>query len=194
MAQTRFVSFGAIGGISAQTPLGQTDSSMPFGVGATMDFRLDSRLSLETGLLYHRMGRAVHNGVFLNPETSVTLANFTDRGRALEIPLLVKYHLRGERAGARPFLTAGPAVRRTSLTVDSYSSILSGSSLVNLAGSNSFHSDFRKWNVDPVLGAGIDFKTGRFHVSPEARYSYWGAGKNTGLRKNQADFLLGFRF
>ena len=65
---------------------------MPFVLGPTVNVRLFSRLSLETGVLFHRMGQQSNTGVFLYPENAVTLLSGTERGRAIELPLLAKYY------------------------------------------------------------------------------------------------------
>jgi outer membrane protein W len=131
--------------------------------------------------------------VFQYPENAVTLTSSTERGRALELPFLAKYHFLSEHRTWRPFVTAGPTVRRTSLDASRFATILSGVQQVTLAPQLSSGSTV-KWTVDPAVGAGVDFKAGRFHLEPEVRYSYWGAGKDSLVRKNQVDFLLGFRF
>src|SRR5437764_900955 len=103
MAQTQLFTFGVKGGVPAQTPLGQTDSRMPFVLGPTVNIRIFSRLSIETGVLFHRMGQQSNTGVFFYPENAVTLVSSTDRGRALELPLLAKYHFLSEHHIWRPF-------------------------------------------------------------------------------------------
>ena len=52
MAQTQLFTFGVKGGMPAETPLGQTDSRMPFVIGPTVNIRIFSRLSLETGVMF----------------------------------------------------------------------------------------------------------------------------------------------
>jgi hypothetical protein len=193
MAQSQLFTFGVKGGMPAETPLGQTDSRMPFAIGPTVNVRIFSRFSLETGVLFHRMGQQLNTGVFQYPENAVTLTSSTERGRALELPFLAKYHFLSEHRTWRPFVTAGPTVRRTSLDASYSASILSGVHQVTLAPQLLSRSTV-KWTVDPAVGAGVDFRAGRFHLEPEVRYSYWGAGKNSAVRKNQVDFLLGFRF
>lgn len=133
-------------------------------------------------------------GVFQYPENAVTLTSSTERGRTLELPFLAKYHFFSERRTWRPFVTADPAIRRTSLDATYFSSVLSGASVGAVTAQPILNTQAVKWNVDPDVGAGIDFKTGRFHLDPEVRYSYWGAGTNSQVRKNQVDLLLGFRF
>jgi hypothetical protein len=68
MGQAQLFTFGVQGGVPAQTPLGKTDSQMPFVLGPTVNVRIFSRLSLETGVLFHRMGQQSNGGVFLYPK------------------------------------------------------------------------------------------------------------------------------
>jgi hypothetical protein len=167
---------------------------MPFVLGPTVNIQIFPRLSFETGVLYQRMGQQLNNGAFLYPENALTLVSSRERGYALELPFLAKYHFVAERHTWRPFVTAGPTVRRTSLDGRHATTVLSSAPLGDSAPRPVLNTNTVKWNVDPAFGAGIDFKTGRFHIEPEVRYSYWGAGKNSPVRKNQVDFLLGFRF
>jgi hypothetical protein len=190
-AQTQRFTIGATGGMPADTPLGATGSDMPFVLGPTVNVRIFSRLSLETGVLFHRMGQRNATGLFAGNNLLLVLS--TERGCAIEIPMLAKYYFVSERRLWRPFVNAGPTVRRTSLHSQNFTSLLSGTP-INFTGSPLITTNSVKWKVDPTVGAGVDFKAGRFHLAPEARYSYWGAGKNTLVRKNQVDFLLGFRF
>jgi hypothetical protein len=193
-AQTRQFSFGVKGGVPAQTPLGQTESQMPFVLGADVEIRMYSGLSLETGVLFDRMGQKANSFAFQYPENAVTLLYSMGRGRAIELPFLAKYRFRSESHNWRPYVSAGPTVRRTSLTASQFTSILSGSSSVATVGQVVPESNSVKWNADPTAAAGVDFKAGRVHLEPEVRYSYWGAGKNWPVRKHQVYFLLGFRF
>ena len=193
-AQAQLLTFGVTGGFPAQIPLDQNDSRVPFVLGPTVTVRLSSRLSFESGLWFTRMGQQFANGVFLYPENSVTLTAGTLRGHALEVPFLGKYYFFTEHHAWRPFITAGPTVRRTSLSSDYAASILSGAASGTIAAQPAFNTNTVQWNVDPAVGAGIDLKTGRFHLEPEVRYSYWQAGVNSAVRKNQVDFLMGFRF
>jgi hypothetical protein len=193
-AQEQRFSFGVKGGVPAQTPLGQTDSRMPFVLGPTIEFRMFSRLSLESGVMFHRFGQRISSGAFQYPDNSVTLFSITQHGRALEIPILLKSYLLSERRSWRPFVAAGPTVRRTSLNTSNFSTILSGTQLVTLPPPNVSNSDSVRWKVDPVAAAGIDCRIGRFHLAPEVRYSYWSAGKELPVRKSQVEFQLGFRF
>jgi hypothetical protein len=193
-ASAQRFTLGLEGGIPAQTPLGKTDQT-PFAIGPSVNVQVFGGLSFETGLLYDRIGRRSDNSTFFFPENTVTLGFSSSKGSALEVPLLAKFRFLHARNVWRPFLTAGPTVRRTSITTDQFSSTFSGSPLGTAAnGLAPFHRATSQWNVDPAAGAGVDIRTGRFHLEPEVRYSYWAAGKNSLVRKNQVNFMLGFRF
>ena len=167
---------------------------MPFALGPSLNIRLMPRISLETGVTFYRLGRQENTSSFLYPENSLTLLSSFTRGRALEIPILGKFYFRGESKGWRPFITAGVAVRRSSLTSSFATSVISGNPLGPAAGASQVTRKTVFWDADPSAGAGIDFKAGRIHFEPQVRYSYWDAGNNSLIRKNQAFFLLGIRF
>src|SRR5690349_22581277 len=162
-AQQRF-SVGLLGGVPVQTPLGRSES-MPFQVGPTLEVKLLGWLSVETGFLYHRNGRRIDELTFLGPETSVTLLHVNERGSALEFPAVLKMRFRNTSSGWRPFLMAGPTVRRTFTRYEQFGSILGGSQLASGSSfAGSFETRRTQWNVDPAVGAGMDFRTGRFHL------------------------------
>jgi len=106
-ASAQLFTFGVQGGVPAQTPRGRTDE-MPFVLGPSVNIRAFAGVSLQTGVLYHRIGRGNDSFAFLYPENAVTLGFESWRGSALELPFLAKFRFLGERAGWRPFLLAGP--------------------------------------------------------------------------------------
>ena len=159
---------------------------MPFVAGPSVDIRIVKGLSLETGLLYQRLGGGYNNFAF-GPPNAITFGSETFRGSALEFPILAKYRFLNERRRWRPFLLAGPSVRHTSIKKEDIR--------FNSAGTlNVVNTTSTQWNVDPSVGAGVDARVGRMHIEPEVRYSYWNAGKTDSVRKNQVNFLLGLRF
>lgn len=203
MAQQR-LTFGVQGGIQTQAPVSQT-SIVPFSAGATVGLHIISGLSLESGVLYTRLGSGNRQASFLYPENSITMTFESWHGRAVEVPFLAKYRFRGEEARWRPFVTAGPTVRHTSLKSQYFTSVFSGTPVTGTGGSappprlcrergNALKTETSEWNVDPAAGLGVDFRAGRFHLEPEARYSYWAAGEHGRIRKNQVTLMLGFRF
>jgi hypothetical protein len=178
--------------VQTQGPVSQS-ATVPFGGGATLNLRLVSGLSLESGLLYTRIGSGHNNAAFLYPQDSVTMTFENWHGNALELPFLAKYRFRGEHATWRPFVTAGPTVRHTSVRSDYSTSVFSGNPVTGRGGPG-LQTKSTEWNVDPAAGLGVDFRAGRFHLEPEARYSYWAAGEHGRIRKNQVSLMLGFRF
>src|SRR5258708_679913 len=116
-ASAQLFTFGVQGGVPTETPAGQT-SKIPFVIGPSVEIRLLSGLSLESGVLYHRIGRGYSNSIFLYPENAVTLGFETWSGSALEVPFLAKYRFLSERHSLRPFLTAGPTVPPTSIATN----------------------------------------------------------------------------
>ena len=197
ISQAQLLTFGVTGGVPAQTPLGSTDDRMPFVLGPTVTVRLLSHLSLESGVMFTRMGQANFNSVFANPANTFTQTSSSYKGHATEVPVLAKLYALPEERTWRPFLIVGPTVRHTSVDRRSSASILSGTGMFTVLPSTSsfFASNRTRTQVDPVAGVGVDLKAGRFHLEPEARYSFWRVGQDIyPVRKNQVDFLLGFRF
>ena len=192
-ASAQLLTFGVQGGVPAQTPLGRTNNKMPVVLGPTVDIHLVSGLSFSTGVLFSRTGNRSDNGVFLFPENSVTLTYGSTKSLSVEVPLLARYEFFTRRHSWRPFVTAGPSIRHTTIEENNLATVFSGSRL-DVSGPQPGLRKTLRWNVDPAAGFGVDVRTGRFHLEPQVRYSYWGAGKNTILRKNQVNFLLGFRF
>jgi hypothetical protein len=191
MASAQLPTFGIQGGVPAETPLGRTDK-IPFVAGPSVDVRIVKGLAFETGFLYQRLGGGYDNFTFLGPANAITFGSQTVRGSALEIPFLAKYRFLSERRRWRPFLLAGPSVRRTSIKTSSFQiSTVSGSSG---GTSSAVNTKSTQWNVDPSVGVGMDARVGRAHIEPEVRYSYWNAGKMDAVRKNQVNFLVGLRF
>src|SRR5690349_17938245 len=95
------------------------------------------------------MGQQLNTGVFQYPENAVTLVSSTERGRALELPFIAKYHFLSEHYTWRPFVAAGPTMRRTSLDARHFASILSGVSLDTFRPQPILNKKTVTWNVDP---------------------------------------------
>jgi hypothetical protein len=195
MSQAQLLTFGVKGGMPAQTPLGSTDDRMPFVLGPTVTVRLFSQLSLESGVTFTRMGQNNSSSVFQYPANTFTQTFSSERGLSVEVPVLAKLYALPERHTWRPFVVIGPTIRHTHVDNQYQASILSGTSIVTVASSSFFSSNRSRTKVDPVAGVGVDLKAGRFHMEPEVRYSFWRVGQDIyPVRKNQVDFLMGFRF
>jgi hypothetical protein len=187
------ISIGFTGGAPAQPPVGSSAKDMPFVIGPTLSAGIIAGLSLETGLLFHRLSATEQHYAF--PSGGAFVAGTEEwKARAIEIPLLLKYRFLSKSRTWRPFLSAGPAVRRTSIDYRGSGVTIDG----DLSGTNMSApvrtSGTVKWNVDPAAGAGVSFRAGRVYIEPEVRYSYWGAGKHQVVRQNQVHFIFGLRF
>lgn len=190
----QLLSVGVQGGVPAQTPLGQSTSRLPFVVGPTIELRMLPSFSLESGVLFHRLGHRTDTYGFAYPENAFTFGAEQWRATAIEVPFLAKYRFLNERRSWRPFLAAGPAVRRTSIDYSRGGTVFGGTPLTTPAHEPATADKSVKWNVDPVVAAGVAFRSGRLTIEPQVRYSYWGAGKESMVRKNQVHFLFGLRF
>lgn len=78
IASAQLLTFGFQGGAPAQVPLGQGALNMPFVFGPTLTVRLRSSLSLESGVLFHRLGETGTIMHFATPKALPLLARSSD--------------------------------------------------------------------------------------------------------------------
>lgn len=194
VGRAQLLTLGLQGGVPAQTSLERSNTKMPFVLGPTVTLKLFSNLSLESGVLFHCFGESRDTFGFQYPEGGFTMGSNEWRAKAIELPFLLKYRFLSESRGWQPFLTAGPTVRRTSIDFTGFHTAWSGNPLNPSEHQPIETNNSTKWNVDPAVGAGVSFRSGRLRIEPEVRYSYWGAGKHTVIRQNQVHFLFGLRF
>jgi opacity protein-like surface antigen len=195
-------SFGLKGGLpmtdflntaqSSISSLSFTSATNRYIVGPTAELRLPFGLGVEVDALYRHFNYAESGTI----KGAATVLNATTTGNAWEFPLLVKYRFPGKII--RPYVVGGVAwdtlsglTQAVTLTTGSGASKSNTSNPTEL--SNSTSRGF-------VLGAGISVKALVIHISPEVRYTRWGAqhflDPNGGLssNQNQAEFLLGITF
>ena len=170
-----------------------TTSTNRFIVGPTAELRLPFGLGVEVDALYRRFS---YNGAGGISGITTTLTTTETTSNAWEFPLLVKY--RFPMKIARPYVDAGVAWDTlnglTQAVTSTVAGITSKSSTSNPAElSNSTSRGF-------VLGVGLDIKALVIHISPEVRFTRWGAQHfvdPNGLlhsNLNQAEFLVGITF
>ena len=194
IASAQHFSVGVIGGAPAQTPLGESANKLPFVIGPTLTVGSFAGFSVQTGVLFHRLGETQQNYALRSLEGAVTLGTDTFKARAIEIPVLLRYQFLSRLSAWHPFISAGPSVRRVSIDYTGTQSVVSGNPISYSAGPSMTTSNVVKWRVDPVVGVGVSFRAGAVKIEPEVRYSYWGAGSHTVVRQNQVHFLFGIRF
>ncbi len=158
-----------------------TSSSTQFIIGPTVELHLPAGFGVEVDALYRHFHYSGSSNLVDELVTS-TASN------AWEFPLLLKYRTPGHFV--RPFLDAGVAF-------DRWSGFKLITSAVGLPSSTSNPSGV---NTGFVAGAGIELRLPVVRLSPEIRYTRWGAGSITDLggalssNKNQVEFLIGLTF
>jgi opacity protein-like surface antigen len=181
-------SFGVRGGVpftnffQAAPGAGAINSSATrFTLGPTVELRLPAGFGLEADALY----RHFHYDASSNLVDQVLHSTASN---AWEFPLLAKYRMKG--AFVRPFLDAGVAFDHWS-GVKQITDLISG--VVSKSGTSGSNTGF-------VAGAGIELHLPLVRLSPEIRYTRWGAASITDLggalksNQNQLEFLVGLTF
>jgi len=181
-------SFGVRGGVpftnffqSVSNPSETFDSTATrFIIGPTVEVHLPAGLGLEADALFRHF--QYDGSINLGEEILHNSAS-----NAWEFPLLVKYRTTGEFV--RPFLDAGVAF-------DHWSGTKQLASLTQLSSSSGTSGS----NAGFVVGAGIELHLPLVKLSPEIRYTRWGAASVKDLggalqsNQNQAEFLVGLTF
>jgi opacity protein-like surface antigen len=124
----------------------------------------------------------------------------TTIGSEWEFPLLAKYRFPGRTV--RPYIDAGIAWGTLSGLSQTYGAICSPQSCLPGGGiTTSTPSELRNSTVTGfVAGAGLSIHLLVLHVSPEIRYTRWGAQQlvspigGLSSNQNQAEFLVGITF
>ncbi len=170
-----------------------TTSTNRYIIGPTAELKLPFGLGVEVDALYRRFSYN-GNGTISGITTALTSTDTTSG--AWEFPLLVKY--RFPMKIVHPYVDAGVAWDKLSglsqAVTKTVANITSSTSTSNpLELTNNVSRGF-------VLGAGLSIKALVIHVSPEIRYTRWGAHHfvdPNGLlhsNLNQAEFLVGITF
>jgi hypothetical protein len=145
-----------------------------FIIGPQAELRLPFGIGVEADLLYTRLN-------FSTDQLTNVLSG--SNSNSFEFPILVKYRF-SSIGPLRPFVGAGPSFRRIQsvLRFDPKS--------VNDAGGQGV-----------VIGGGVELKLLFLRISPELRYTHWGAqnfqdGLKTAFQAKQSEgqFLVGFSF
>jgi hypothetical protein len=163
-------------------------------VGPTLELRLPFGLGVEADVLYRHFSYR-STGIVGIGANAASIVTDTSTG-AWEFPLLAKYRFKGKLM--RPFIDAGVSWDKLSGVTHTVTSI------VNNVASGTTSSDPFALQDDVargfVLGAGIDLKALVIHISPEVRFTRWGAKHfidPAGIissKQNQAEFLVGITF
>ena len=147
-------------------------------LGGSAELRLPFGLGIEVDALYRHLNYAGSAGT-----TTETVT-----GNAWEFPILGKFRFPSKVV--RPYVEAGFAF-------DTLTGLKQ--SVFTATGISSAPST-TKTGKGFVMGAGIEIKALIIHISPEIRYTHWGAARFVDPlslvngTQNQAEFLLGISF
>jgi opacity protein-like surface antigen len=170
-----------------------TTTTNRYIIGPTAELRLPFGLGVEVDVLYRHFSFGSSGGI---SGITSTFTTSDTSGGAWEFPILGKYRFTGKVL--RPFVDAGVSWDKLSGLSQTITRVVS-----NVA-STSTTSDPFELHKDTtrgfVLGAGLDVKLLLLHISPEVRFTRWGAKHfidPNGLldsKQNQAEFLVGITF
>jgi len=165
------------------------DNTRRYIFGPTVEIGLPFGLAIEVDALYRRF----------NYNQFITGTAGTDfistSGNAWEFPVLAKY--RFPAPIARPYVLGGVAWDTLSGLTQNVRRAVATTGILSSPRPNELN---KKTTTGYVLGVGLDVKALFVHVSPEIRYTRWGArhflDPNGFLssNQNQAEFLVGFTF
>jgi hypothetical protein len=165
-----------------------TSQTQRYIVGGTAELRLPMGLGVEFDALYRRL----HYNGYGNLVDIFTTS--TTAGNNWEFPLLLKY--RFHFPVVRPYVVGGIAWD----TLTGLEQTVTQTLPLGRATTGNPSELKRNTTAGFVLGTGVDVHAVVLHISPEVRYTRWGAeqfSSGNGLlhsNQNQAEFLVGFTF
>jgi hypothetical protein len=162
-----------------------------YTAGPTVELQLAHGFAFEFDVLYKRLGLA---DVSKNAAFIYTYANTS--ANSWEFPLLGKYRLPSIR-GIKAYASAGPSFRTLSGVSVSTTTIIDfagGTVTGPVHSTGDSHLDARS-SSGIAVGCGTTFGGGRFHFSPEVRYTRWRSDRMPDpelySNQNQVEILLG---
>jgi hypothetical protein len=164
------------GGLVSQPGIGFSQSAR-YVVGPSVEIGLPMNLAVEGNALYSRLGSLGFGNTVSLPVNA----------NAWEFPILGKYYLAGKGSQLRPFVSGGYSVRKIWFGIDSSNPLLRVAQSV--IGTRISETD-----QGPIVGGGVAFKMGRFHIAPEFRYTKWNNQTLPLTSSNQAQMLVGITF
>lgn len=162
-------------------------------VGPSVELRLPHGLGIELDLLYRHFGYSSFGSI----AGSSLVVDARTSGSAWEFPLVGKYKFGSGLV--RPYVEAGVSWDRLSGLTQAVNTAVQG--VFTHSGETSSPPELNKNTTRGfVMGAGLDIKAILIHVTPEIRYTRWGAkhfidpGGLLNSNQNQGEFLVGFKF
>lgn len=191
--------FGVKGGVpvtdfldTVQNPENFHTTTSRYIIGPTVELRLPFGFGVELDALYRHLNYTSSGNlvdVIVNSKTT---------GNAWEFPLLAKYRFPAKVM--RPYVDAGVAWNTLQGLTQTVTRAVIPSHITTTTTTSNPAELNKNTTRGFVVGAGLDVHVLLIHISPEVRYTRWGAenflSSNGGLRsnQNQAEFLLGITF
>jgi opacity protein-like surface antigen len=164
-----------------------TSNTQRYIVGPTAELRLPFGLGVEVDALYRHFNyNAFITGTGVSTSTT---------GSAWEFPILAKY--RFPAPVARPYILGGVAWDTLSGLKQDISTGLNNAGVTTTSNPSELN---KSTTTGFVLGVGLDVHALVVHISPEIRYTRWGAkhfldpNGSFSSNQNQAEFLVGITF
>jgi opacity protein-like surface antigen len=161
-------------------------------VGPMVELRLPAGFGIEFNALYRHFGYNFSG----TPAGSTGPVNGSVTTGAWEFPLMAKYKFKGVEL-LRPYVEAGISWDKLSGVSQTITRTISNVTSTSSENPFELRNDATRGFV---MGAGLDIKALFIHVSPEIRYTRWGArhfvdpGGLLSSNQNQGEFLIGFTF
>jgi len=163
-------------------------------VGPTVELRLPFGLGIEADVLYRHFSYRSQGIVGIGSNVAGIVTDTTSG--AWEFPLLAKYRFKG--ALMRPFIDAGVSWDKISGLTQTVTQVVN-----NVTSGSTTSNPFELQDGVTrgfVMGGGVDLKLLFIHISPELRFTRWGAkhfidpAGMINSKQNQAEFLVGITF
>lgn len=172
-------------------PTSFSTSNNPYILGVEGELRLPFGFGIELDVLYRHLNYSSNSNLVDVAAHSATTSN------AWEFPLVAKYKFKVPLV--RPYVEAGVSWDTLQGLTQTVTSVLATGSVSSSSTSNP--SDLQNNTVRGfVMGGGVDIHALLVHITPEIRYTRWGAKHffdPSGLlssNQNQAEFLVGITF
>ena len=162
-------------------------------VGVTGEARLPFGLGVEMDILYRHFRYSSSSGV---GNLTSNLTSIDTTAGSWEFPILAKYRFKGKIV--HPFVDAGVAWDKLSGLTQTVTSVVA--SVTKTSTTSSPAELANDTTRGYVIGGGVDVKALVIHITPEVRFTRWGAKQfidPAGIinsKQNQAEFLVGFTF
>jgi opacity protein-like surface antigen len=169
-----------------------TSSTQRYIVGPMVELRLPAGLSLELDALYRKFNyNSIGNAVDV-------IINSRTESNAWEFPLVLKYRFKAPVV--RPYIEGGVAADSLQGLKQDITRTVIPTKTTTTTSTSSPTELHKSTTTGFVLGVGLDVKVLVIHISPEIRYTRWGAkhfldaNGGFGSNQNQAEFMVGISF